>query len=60
MGYEWKNHTIYVGTQGHYVSYGDVDGDGGSSLLCKMQFLCDTVSDQFEPLLYLLFQVIMT
>ena len=61
MGYEWKNHTIYVGTQGHYVSYGDVDGDGGLSLLCKMHFLyaiqCLTNLSHYY---YLLFQVIMT
>ena len=24
QGYEWQNHTIYVGVQGHYVSHGDM------------------------------------
>jgi len=32
-GYEWRNHTIYVGTQGHYVSYADMDGDGDDDLI---------------------------
>lgn len=32
-GYEWKNHTIYVGLQGHYVSTGDMDGDGDDDLI---------------------------
>ena len=32
-GYEWKNHTVYVGIQGHYVSYGDMDGDGDNDLI---------------------------
>lgn len=33
QGYEWKNHTIYVGIQGHYVSTGDMDGDGDDDLI---------------------------
>lgn len=32
-GYEWKNHTIYVGLQGHYVSTADMDGDGDDDLI---------------------------
>uniref|UniRef100_A0A6S8IT67 guanylate cyclase n=1 Tax=Amphora coffeiformis TaxID=265554 RepID=A0A6S8IT67_9STRA len=32
-GYVWKNHTIYVGIQGHYVAYGDMDGDGDDDLI---------------------------
>ena len=35
-GYEWKNHTIYVGIQGHYVSHGDMDGDGDNDLIAAM------------------------
>jgi len=33
QGYEWQNHTIYVGVQGHYVSHGDMDGDGDDDLI---------------------------
>ena len=36
QGYEWKNHTIYVGVQGHYVSYADVDGDGDDDLIASL------------------------
>lgn len=32
-GYEWKHHTIYIGIQGHYVSYADMDGDGDDDLI---------------------------
>ena len=32
-GYEWKNHTIYVGLSGHYVSNADMDGDGDNDLI---------------------------
>ena len=32
-GYEWKKHTVYVGIQGHYVSFGDMDGDGDDDLI---------------------------
>lgn len=35
-GREWRNHTIYVGFQGHYVSYGDIDGDGDDDLIASM------------------------
>jgi hypothetical protein len=27
-GTSWKNHTLYVGLQGHYVSTADLDDDG--------------------------------
>ena len=33
QGYTWTNHTIYVGLQGHYVSHGDIDGDGDEDLI---------------------------
>eukprot|EP00804_Cyclotella_cryptica_P004550 CCRYP_006905-RB/>CCRYP_006905-RB protein AED:0.04 eAED:0.04 QI:102/1/1/1/0.8/0.66/6/1055/1315 len=33
QGYSWTNHTIYVGLQGHYVSHGDIDGDGDEDLI---------------------------
>ena len=33
QGNEWRNHTIYVGVQGHYVSHGDMDGDGDDDLI---------------------------
>ncbi|KAL7518512.1 hypothetical protein ACHAWX_003330 [Stephanocyclus meneghinianus] len=33
QGYMWTNHTIYVGLQGHYVSHGDMDGDGDEDLI---------------------------
>lgn len=33
QGYEWKNHTVYIGVQGHYVSHGDMDGDGDEDLI---------------------------
>mmetsp|Transcript_16937 Transcript_16937/g.39377 ORF Transcript_16937/g.39377 Transcript_16937/m.39377 type:complete len:1110 (-) Transcript_16937:32-3361(-) len=36
QGYEWKNHTVYVGIQGHYVSHGDMDGDGDEDLIAAM------------------------
>ncbi|CAB9528517.1 fg-gap repeat protein (Partial), partial [Seminavis robusta] len=32
-GYVWKNHTVYVGIQGHYVAHGDMDGDGDDDLI---------------------------
>lgn len=32
-GYEWRNHTICVGIQGHYVSHADMDGDGDEDLI---------------------------
>ena len=32
-GYQWRNHTIYVGIQGHYVSHADMDGDGDEDLI---------------------------
>lgn len=32
-GNVWKNHTIYMGIQGHYVSNADLDGDGDSDLI---------------------------
>mmetsp|Transcript_7804 Transcript_7804/g.12852 ORF Transcript_7804/g.12852 Transcript_7804/m.12852 type:complete len:961 (+) Transcript_7804:106-2988(+) len=35
-GYEWRNHTIYDSNPnagGHYVSYGDMDGDGDQDLI---------------------------
>jgi class 3 adenylate cyclase len=35
-GYEWKNHTIYdenPNAGGHYVSHGDMDGDGDYDLI---------------------------
>jgi hypothetical protein len=32
-GYQWRNHTIYVGMQGHYVSHADMDGDGDEDLI---------------------------
>lgn len=32
-GYVWKNHTIYIGIQGHFVAYGDMDGDGDDDLI---------------------------
>ena len=32
-GKEWKNHTVYVGAQGHYVSHADMDGDGDADLI---------------------------
>lgn len=35
-GYIWKNHTIYVGLQGHYVSHADMDGDGDDDLIAVM------------------------
>ena len=32
-GTSWKNHTLYVGSQGHYVSTQDMDGDGDGDLI---------------------------
>ena len=32
-GYEWENHTIYIGLSGHYVSNADLDGDGDNDLI---------------------------
>lgn len=32
----WQNHTLYVGTQGHYVANADVDGDGDADLIGVM------------------------
>ena len=32
-GNVWKNHTIYIGTQGHYVSTADLDNDGDADLI---------------------------
>jgi len=32
-GTTWQNHTLYVGAQGHYVSTGDLDGDGDEDLI---------------------------
>ena len=32
-GNVWQNHTIYQGIQGHYVSHGDMDGDGDDDLI---------------------------
>ena len=34
-GYEWRNHTVYVGTQGHYVSHGDMDGGESAWMLVE-------------------------
>lgn len=33
VGSQWKNHTLYVGIQGHYVSHADLDGDGDDDLI---------------------------
>jgi hypothetical protein len=32
-GTSWKNHTLYVGVQGHYVSTADLDDDGDADLI---------------------------
>lgn len=32
-GLRWKDHTIYVGSQGHYVSTADLDSDGDFDLI---------------------------
>lgn len=32
-GLHWRDHTIYIGSQGHYVSNADLDGDGDADLV---------------------------
>lgn len=33
VGGSWQNHTLYVGSQGHYVSTADLDDDGDEDLI---------------------------
>lgn len=38
-GYEWKNHSVYVGMQGYYILVGGVDGDGDEELVVAISWI---------------------